>query len=247
MSGCQKNKGLAACWSGGKDCCYACHLEALAGRTVTRLFHIDKGPRVQHGTHPGLIRMQASALGLEVVSVPLDEGCSIYELYLQTMRDLKSEGFAGLVFGDLGGAASRLEWFEGCAESTGLPVHLPLYGAGHRDLLERIVSDGFEAILVNLNASLFGREWAGRPVNREFLDYLDGMAARHPGLSCAGELGEYHTFVVDGPGFRRRLHITSAETVLVGNHWFFEIENCELGCDRGGSLHERCPARKGPF
>ena len=40
--------------------------------------------------------------------------------------------------------------------------------------------------------------------------------------------GEYHTFVTDGPLFKRRVEILETNRVLREGHWFLEILESEL-------------------
>lgn len=42
------------------------------------------------------------------------------------------------------------------------------------------------------------------------------------------EGGEYHTFVVDGPLFTKRLHITNSEAILNSDLWSLNIKEMTL-------------------
>ena len=44
-----------------------------------------------------------------------------------------------------------------------------------------------------------------------------------------GEHGEYHTFVLDGPLFQRRIEITEAEKKLKDGSWLLDILGYRLG------------------
>lgn len=43
-----------------------------------------------------------------------------------------------------------------------------------------------------------------------------------------GELGEYHTFVLDGPIFQKRLEITQSDVVMNAGLWSLDIKSCRL-------------------
>ena len=47
-------------------------------------------------------------------------------------------------------------------------------------------------------------------------------------ITICGESGEYHTIVIDGPMFRKRLEILETDKVLKDGHWFLEIKKCGL-------------------
>ena len=48
------------------------------------------------------------------------------------------------------------------------------------------------------------------------------------GITPCGEAGEFHTIVVDGPIFKKRLDLTKTEIVSRGEHHFLEILKTEL-------------------
>lgn len=56
---------------------------------------------------------------------------------------------------------------------------------------------------------------------------IDGAVLRHferAGIDPAGENGEYHTLVVDGPILRQPLSVTFGDRVLRDDMWFLDVE-----------------------
>ncbi len=47
-------------------------------------------------------------------------------------------------------------------------------------------------------------------------------------IQLCGEAGEYHTFVTDGPLFRKRIEILETNSFLRDGHWFLEILDTDL-------------------
>ena len=47
-------------------------------------------------------------------------------------------------------------------------------------------------------------------------------------VDMSGENGEYHTLVVSGPIFKKRINIVKSEKVNRGEHSFLNILECEL-------------------
>ncbi|TET61558.1 ATP-binding protein, partial [Candidatus Aerophobetes bacterium] len=43
-----------------------------------------------------------------------------------------------------------------------------------------------------------------------------------------GEAGEYHTLVIDGPIFKKRIVVLESEIVQRQEHWFLDISRCIL-------------------
>ncbi|RCV64892.1 Diphthamide synthase [Methanophagales archaeon] len=87
-------------------------------------------------------------------------------------------------------------------------------------LLLEFIDVGFEAIVV---ATRIKREWLGRKFDRTFIAELKEFEF-HP----SGESGEYHTFVTDGPIFKRRIKVSDLEKVYVDGTWFLDIKAGEL-------------------
>ena len=86
--------------------------------------------------------------------------------------------------------------------------------------MEEFLDAGFTAVVVAVKADLLGKEVLGRTVDREFLAYIAGL---NKGITPCGEAGEFHSLVVDGPLFRKRLEIMETEKVTRGDHHFLEI------------------------
>lgn len=189
------------------------------------------GRTVAHGFAVDLVRAQAEALGVELITVETEWG--EYEAkFREAMAGLRERGVEAGVFGDIDLEEHR-EWVERVSREAGLDALLPLWGADQRALLREWVSEGFTAVIVAVRADL-GLEWLGKTLDRWSVAALDRALTRR-GLSPSGESGEYHTLVVDGPLFGRPLEIDEATPVLRGRHWMLHIREYALGERRVGN------------
>ena len=93
--------------------------------------------------------------------------------------------------------------------------------------MSNFIDLGFEAIVVAAKANLFGEEILGRKVDLDFIKYLKELGKTEDVTLC-GEAGEYHTLVIDGPLFQRRLEIVETRKVLREGTRFLEILNAKL-------------------
>ena len=75
----------------------------------------------------------------------------------------------------------------------------PLWGLTSADCMDAFLDAGIEAKVVVVDAGVLGKEHLGRTVDRDF------VASLPEGCDPSGELGEYHSFVVDAPYFRHRI------------------------------------------
>jgi diphthine-ammonia ligase len=214
-----------ASWSGGKDGCLAVYRAMRSGMDVRYLANMvtEDGQRsCSHGILAAVIKKQAEALGIPIVQRPTTS--DTYEaVFVKTLQGFKQEGIDGGVFGDIDFSPHR-EWIERVCQKADMTPHLPLWNEDQKKLMEEFIDAGFKAVVVAVKAELFGKELLGRIVDKKFLTYLAGLK----GITPCGEAGEYHTLVIDGPLFKKRLEITKSAKVTRGDHHFLEILATEL-------------------
>lgn len=209
-------------WSGGKDSSLACYRAMKAGCEISYLLNMldETGERERaHGTRPFLLRLQAEAMGIPMVQVNASwEG---YESkFRDTVQALKVEDVGGGgIFGDIDLIEHRAGVERVCSELEINPI-LPLWSYDSEDLLLEFINAGFEALVV---ATRVNEEWLGWRIDRSFINELKEFD-----FHLSGESGEYHTFVVDGPIFKRRIKVREAERVRIGENWFLDITKGEL-------------------
>jgi uncharacterized protein (TIGR00290 family) len=108
---------------------------------------------------------------------------------------------------------------------------LPLWKRKREDLLKEFIQAGFKAIVVATNADFLGQEWLGREINKEFIEDLKALGK----VDLCGEKGEYHTFVYDGPVFKKTVEFIAGKEALKDRHWLLELK---LNKNGAKSLYE---------
>jgi uncharacterized protein (TIGR00290 family) len=144
-----------------------------------------------------LLRRQAAALDLPVRRVELPWPCpnEVYEERVgAALVEAAHSGVGHLVFGDLHVAEIRAYRERMLAGSTISPL-FPLWGRPTDRLAREILRAGVRAVVTCVDTRQAPAELAGRWFDERFLDGLPS------GIDPCGENGEFHTFVVDGPGF----------------------------------------------
>jgi uncharacterized protein (TIGR00290 family) len=214
-----------ASWSGGKDSCLACYLASADGLKIRYLLNMvteDGRQSWSHGLAAEWLHMQAKAIGIPLMQQRTTQ--ADYEAtFKKTLVDLKREGITAGVFGDINFNA-HLEWIERVCAAGGIIPHLPLWEMDQNKILKDFVELGFETIVVATNAELMDDKWLGCKIDRDFISDLSKLKNVTP----CGEAGEYHTLVIDGPIFKKRLEVIKANKVLRDGHWLLEITDCEL-------------------
>ena len=215
-------------WSGGKDSCFACYRAVVSGLKVRYLANMitEDGQRSwTHGLSTELLQIQSQAIGIPLVQ-QRTTGDNYEAEFKSMLRILQQEGVDGGVFGDIDFEEHR-QWIDRVCRDVNITPHLPLWGESQDRIMRDFVDLGFEAVVVVTKADLFGEEWLGRKIDRDFLKQLAKLRETKEITPC-GEAGEYHTFVIDGPLFNRRIEILAAAKVLREEHRFLEIMDTEL-------------------
>ncbi len=194
----QSTGPLALMWSGGKDGFLALKRAREGGLPITTLVTLfgEADGRVRfHGTPRALIEAQAVALGLGLLA-----RTTTWERYesalTETLRTLAAGGCAGVVFGNVHLADVRA-WYEERVRAVGLAHIEPLWGERPAAVLDACIRGGVRAVLTCRDVRKLDASWIGRLLDQTFARDI----ATLPDVDPAGEHGEYHTFVFDGPGF----------------------------------------------
>ena len=189
----------ALMWSGGKDSALALHRAKAAGIEVTRLinfFDAATGRVRFHATRVDMIQAQATAAKIELRAIgtswPEMEGRLAEEL-----ASLQSEGFEGIVLGDIHLADVRA-WYEERVRAAGLQHLEPIWGEPPAELVREFVETGGRAVVTCVDVTRLDPSWLGRIVDERFLDEIAATA-----VDPCGENGEYHSFAFRGPVFAR--------------------------------------------
>ena len=219
---------VVASWSGGKESCFACYKAMLNGFEVSHLLNfVSKEERcMSHGLDSKLILAQSEAIGIPMVQRKVT--WKTYEQgFKRVIRELKRSGIEGAVFGDISNIAGHEGWIDRvCSELDIKPIK-PLWGSDPKQLLSNFVEEGFEALVVMVKADLFGKKWLGRKVDEAFVN--DTLKFKKKmNIDLCGELGEYHTFVYDGPIFKKPIEILDFRKKLMEGYWLLDIKDFRI-------------------
>jgi uncharacterized protein (TIGR00290 family) len=119
----------------------------------------------------------------------------------------KRDGVTHIIFGDLfleDIRAYRIEKLQG----TGITPVFPLWRKPTVQLARAMIASGLEAYIVTVDLAKLPASFAGRKFDETLLANLP------EGVDPCGENGEFHTCVVAGPMFRRRLPVVTGEQVV---------------------------------
>ena len=216
-------------WSGGKDSCLACHKAIKLGYQVKYLLNFISKEYKRccfHGIEAKLLGLQAEAIGIPLVQKEVDSDMQAYEKeFKEAVEELKSKGIKGMVFGDVY-LEEHEQWVQRVCKDLGIQPINPLWDRPPDTIVKEFTDLGFKAIIVSAKADLFGKEFLGKPIDEAFLEEL-----KQKNICPCGENGEFHTFVIDGPIFKRKIKITKSQPILkqgFWKHWVLDIKEFAL-------------------
>jgi uncharacterized protein (TIGR00290 family) len=200
-------------WSSGKDSAWALHAvrQTREVNVVALLTTINRDySRVaMHAVRESLVEMQAAAVGLPLVKVPVPAHCKNqdYERSMASaMERARSEGVFYIVFGDLFLEDIRA-FREKNLTACGMKAVFPLWRRNTRVLANEMLAGGLSAYITCVDPARLDRAFAGRRFDSKLLAELPRE------VDPCGENGEFHTFACAGPMLRPPLLISVGEIV----------------------------------
>jgi len=216
-------KGIIA-WSGGKDSAMALYELKQTGMMdiAALLTTVTEGyDRISmHGVRRELLREQSEALGYPLEEIAIPQNCT-NDIYEQRMRETLEKhqqlGVSTIAFGDLFLEDIRT-YREEHMHRIGMKAIFPIWKESTEALARKFIRLGFRACITCVDTEVLSQEFSGREYDEDFIQDLPDD------VDPCGENGEFHSFVYDGPIFRRPIQIKRGEKILRNDRFFY----CDL-------------------
>jgi len=210
-------------WTGGKDGCFACYTALLDGFNISYLLNFkDLKKHAPHNLNHDLLDAQSQAMEIPIIH---RDFVSYEEEFKKVVRTLNQNGagIEGAVFGHIG---MHEHLVQRMCRDLSIELIMPLWNRNSEQIVTDFIDVGFEAIVVTAKADLMSSEWLGRKIDKEFVAQLREF---NSAIDLCGEYGEFHTFVTDGPLFKRRIRIVESEKILEDGYWRLDILEFAIG------------------
>lgn len=175
-----------------------------------------------HGVREELLEIQAVAIGLPLHKVYLPSAASgpcangpYEELMERVLTKFRERGISAVAHGDIFLEDLRA-YRERNLGRVGLRGLFPIWRRDTVSLVQEFARLGFRAVLTCVEGKL-GKSFAGLPVDAQLLEDLPDWA------DPCGENGEYHSFVYDGPIFRRPVEVRVGEIVERDGRFYADL------------------------
>ncbi len=213
-------------WSGGKDSTLALWETQIGNaglfkiEALLTIITVDYDRISMHGVRRELLEQQVNNLGydLKKVFISKDSSNEEYDSKMNIILNrYRANGINGVVFGDIFLEDVR-KYRETNLSKVGMKCIFPLWQKDTALLAQEFINLGFKAIVTCVDTTMLDGKFVGREFNEQFVYELP------LGVDPCGENGEFHTFVHDGPIFRKKVEFFRGEVVLRDDRFYY----CDL-------------------
>ncbi|MHC1577064.1 MAG: diphthine--ammonia ligase [Methanosarcinaceae archaeon] len=223
---------LGVLFSSGKDCHYAMHLMQQRGYPIECLITLksmNPDSYMFHTPNIDLAQLQAYAMDMPLIEW-MTEGEKEVELadlrsaIKQAIRDFDIKGIVtGALYSNY--QKSRIEHI---CEELGIGAFSPLWHMDQEKEMHDLLDIGFEFIFSSIAAYGLNSSWVGHTITSDDIDRLVRLNGKI-GVNVAGEGGEFESFVVDGPMYKKRIIINKYDVIELDEYTArLTIEDAEL-------------------
>lgn len=217
----------AVLFSGGKDSTYAAYIVKKNNYKLSCLISIfSENPESYMFHTPSISKVVKQA---EMMEMPLiiqkttgEKEFELDDLFDAIMKAKYEFHIDGVITGAVESAyqASRIQKI--CYDLD-LECFNPLWQKNQLELMKKLIEEDFNIILTGVFAYPFDKSWLGKKIDQRFLNDIEELHDKYK-INPAGEGGEYETFVLNCPLFKRGLRIIDKNIYGKNHSWKMEID-----------------------
>ncbi len=209
---------IVASLSGGKDSMYALYIALQEGLDVDYLMFITNGSKA-HRVNSWLLNLVSESLEIPMVTAAKET----YQIR-SALRKLEADIFiSGVTI-----TPEHMDWFHKICDPIQVKHYAPLWGKPPLTALTEMKNLGFQVLIIEVDISMGSRKsWLGKKIDDNILQEINKLEKEQK-MSPLGELGEYHTFVLDCPLYKKKVNILDSEIVWENSKGYVVIKNADL-------------------
>lgn len=216
----------AVLFSGGKDSCYAAYLAKKQGYELACLISIfseNKESYMFHTPSISKVKQQAEVMDLPLITQKTqgkkeEELKDLEEVIKKAKEDYHIDS---IVSGAIASNYQKTRIQKIC-DRLELECFNVLWHKDELEYLNELIKNKFKVIITGVFAYPLDKSWLNREINQEFIEDVKKLHERYE-IHPAGEGGEFETFVLDCPLFKKPLEITDSKVSGENNSWKMEI------------------------
>ncbi len=219
---------LASLFSGGKDSVYATYLAKKQKHEIVCLITLLSKNKESYMFHTPSIKktlFQAESMNIPLIvhKTAGEKEKELKDLENAIKKAIKKYNIQGIVTGALHSEyqASRIQKI---CDNLNIKCLNPLWHKQEIPYLNELLKENFKIIIIGVFAYPLDNSWLGRIIDKKFIEEVETLKEKYK-IHPAGEGGEFETFVLDCPLFKKPLKIKNHNDFKEGKHsWRREIE-----------------------
>ncbi len=220
---------LGVLFSGGKDSTYAAYLAKRYGHELTCLvsvFSENKDSFMFHTPSISKVNAQADAMGLPLLVAKTlgKKEEELADLKAAVLEAKQKYSIEGVVTGAIESCYQAARVQKICMELN-LDCFNPLWQKDQITHLQDLIRNNFNIIITGVSAFPLDQHWLGRKIDQDFINEITALQERFK-INPAGEGGEFETFVLNCPLFKKPLALVGQIIEGEGNAWRMEVDVC---------------------
>jgi len=214
-------------FSGGKDSVYAAYLAKIKGYEISCIITIYSENKESFMFHTPSIeqtKKQAEAMDVPLIVVKTkgEKEKELKDLEKAIKKAINKYEIKGIVTGAVE-SVYQLSRIQKICNKLRIELFNPLWKKNQLKLLEELIKNKFDVIITGVFAYPLDKKWLGRRIDRKFIEEVKSFYEKYK-INPSGEGGEFETFVLGCPLFKRKLKIVDFEDFGEKNSWRREIE-----------------------
>ncbi len=201
---------------------YALYISLGEGLDVNYLMLITNGSK-GHRVNRWLLKLVSESLEIPAVTA----GKEVHDIR-RTLKKLKADIFVSGIMT----TPEHMNWYHEICNPIQVKHYAPLWGKKPLTALTEMKELGFQILIIEVDISMGSREsWLGKKLDNSVLQEIKKLEKEEK-MHPIGELGEYHTFVLDCPLYKKRINILDSEIVWEDSKGYVVIKNANLQSKR---------------
>jgi len=197
---------------------YALYAALKEGLKVDYLMFIKIGGKA-HLDNKWLMKLVSEAVGIPTVAT----GGRISDIR-KSLQKLEAGTFVSGVMT----TPEHIDYYREICDPINVRHYAPLWGKNPLTALAEMRQLGFRMLIIEVDTSMgANKNWLGKEIDDEIIHEIEELKANRS-INPIGEFGEYHTFVVDCPIYKKRINITKSKTIWKKSKGYFEIKKADL-------------------
>jgi ABC transporter with metal-binding/Fe-S-binding domain ATP-binding protein len=204
-------------FSGGKDSTFATYIAKKQGYEISCLISIfskNKESYMFHTPSIDLTKEQAKVMHLPII-IQKTKGkkeSELKDLESAIKQAIKKYKIKGIVTGAVESVYQSTRIQKICNKFK-IECFNPLWQKNQIELLEELIKNKFEVIITGIAAEGFDESWLGRKIDNRTIEDLKNLKKKYK-ISLSGEGGEYESFVLWSPIFKKRIKLIKSKKII---------------------------------